>query len=162
MVSNKKAGTQFEREFARLLADNHFWVHLFRDNQNGQPCDLIASRSGHAYLFDCKDCQGNFFPISRMEENQYNAMHLFELTGNSRGKLAIRFAGRNIYLVDYWQIKALKEKGLRLIDQMDCKLFGEEFSIWLNTRNQIDGWSNEDANINRQRDKDNGRGQTAI
>lgn len=26
-----------------------------------------------------------------MEENQYNSMYLFEMTGNSRGKFAIRF-----------------------------------------------------------------------
>ena len=84
-MSNKAAGTRFEKEFAGILADNWFWVHLFQDNRNGQPCDVIAARDGNAYLFDCKDCQGNRFPLSRMEENQYNAMKLFRLTGNKRG-----------------------------------------------------------------------------
>lgn len=144
-MSNKSIGSRFEKDFAAVLADNWFWVHLFQDNKNGQPCDVIAARNGHAYLFDCKDCQGDYFQLSRLEENQYNAMHLFELTGNSRGKLAIQFAPEIIYLVDYWQIKALRDKGIRRINQADCRLYGEDFYIWLNTRNNIDGWSGEDA-----------------
>ena len=51
-MSNKSAGTQFEREFASRLAAEGFWVHRFQDNKNGQPCDVIAARDGEAYLFD--------------------------------------------------------------------------------------------------------------
>ena len=75
-MNNKAAGTRFERELASILADYCYWVHLFQDNHNGQPCDIIAARNGHAYLIDCKDCQGNFFQLGRMEENQMNAMKL--------------------------------------------------------------------------------------
>lgn len=78
----------FEREFAGKLAKNRFWVHRFQDNKNGQPCDVIAARNGKTYLFDCKDCAGAF-QLSRVEENQYNAMYLFHLTGNSRGMFAV-------------------------------------------------------------------------
>ena len=70
-MSNKSAGTMFEREFAGKLAKNRFWVHRFQDNKNGQPCDVIAARNGKTYLFDCKDCAGAF-QLSRVEENQYN------------------------------------------------------------------------------------------
>lgn len=45
-MSNKSAGTQFEREFAARLAAEGFWVHRFQDNKNGQPCDVIAARNG--------------------------------------------------------------------------------------------------------------------
>lgn len=144
-MNNKTAGTRFEKEFVSILADNWFWVHLFQDNKNGQPCDVIAARNGHAYLFDCKDCQGNYFPLSRMEENQYNAMHLFEMTGNSRGKFAIRFTEQEIYLMDYKQLEDLRTNGVKRIDRMDCHLHGESFWGWLNTRNSIDGWSDEHA-----------------
>lgn len=48
-MSNKSAGTQFEREFAARLAAEGFWVHRFQDNKNGQPCDVIAARNGEAY-----------------------------------------------------------------------------------------------------------------
>ena len=43
-MSNKSAGTMFEREFAGKLAKNRFWVHRFQDNKNGQPCDVIAEK----------------------------------------------------------------------------------------------------------------------
>lgn len=140
MVSNKRAGTQFERQFAFLLSAHGFWAHLFQDNRNGQPCDVIACRNGNTYLFDCKDCQGDYFVLSRMEENQYNAMHLFELTGNGQGRFAIRFTNGAIYLVKYCQIKTLIDQGIRRISQEECRLYGEDFFMWLHIRDQIDGW----------------------
>lgn len=142
-MSNKATGTQFEREFSRALSEHGFWVHRFQDNQNGQPCDVIAARNGNAYLIDCKDCQAGFFRLSRMEENQLNAMKLFELTGNGSGKFAIRFVPEEIYLVSYWQLAALKNKGYKKIDPMDCRLYGMELSAWLAWRDRIDGWSRE-------------------
>ena len=139
-MSNKAIGTRFERDFAAALNEHGFWVHLFQDNYNGQPCDVIAARNGHTYLFDCKECVGNFFRLDRMAENQLNAMKLFELTGNSRGKFAIRFGGMQTYLVDYWQLMALKDKGHKQINRMDCRLYGMEFSAWVAQRNAADGW----------------------
>ena len=144
-MSTKSTGTRFEKEFAGILADNWFWVHLFQDNRNGQPCDVIAARNGHTYLFDCKDCQGDYFLLSRMEENQYNAMHLFELTGNSRGMFAIRFRPEEIYLIGYWKLKALMDQGLKRIDRMDCQVHGEDFFKWIKEQDRLNGWSGEDA-----------------
>ena len=66
-------------------------MHRFQDNKNGQPCDVIAARNGETYLVDCKDCQKDVFELRRVEENQYNAMLLFHMTGNSRGMFAVRF-----------------------------------------------------------------------
>ena len=139
-MNNKEKGTRFEKEFAVLLADNWFWVHLFQDNKNGQPCDVIAARAGRTYLFDCKDCQNDYFQLSSMEENQYNAMHLFEVTGNSRGKFAIRFPGNDIYLVDYWQIKALQNDGVKRLDRMGCAVHGERFPQWMEEQDRKDNW----------------------
>ena len=142
-MSNKAAGTQFEKEFSQTLSEHGFWVHLFQDNRNGQPCDVIAARSGRAYLIDCKDCQKDFFRLSRMEENQLNAMKLFELTGNGSGKFAIRFSPSETYMVNYWQLATLRDKGYKKINQMDCRLYGMEFSAWLAWRDRVDGWSGE-------------------
>lgn len=147
-MSNKAAGMKFEKEFASILANCWFWVHLFQDNKNGQPCDVIAARNGHTYLFDCKNCETDRFPLSRMEENQYNAMKLFELTGNSRGMLAIRFSDREIYLIGYWVVKTLQDSGIRSIGRETCRRQGIDFWEWMNERNRVDGWSNEDADHN--------------
>lgn len=130
-ISNKSAGTQFEKDFAVRLAAEGFWVHLFQDNKNGQPCDMVAARNGITYLIDCKDCQGDFFELRRMEENQLNAMRMFEMTGNSRGKFAIRFASGKIFLVDYWQLEISRNNGMKRIDRAGCELFGFDLERWL-------------------------------
>lgn len=134
-MSNKSAGTKFEKEFAGILAEHWFWVHLFQDNKNGQPCDVIAARDRVTYLFDCKDCQGSFFSVSRVEENQYNAMHLFHLTGNSRGMFAIRFQDEPIYLVDYQVMKDLQDGGVKNLDRMSIGLYGRTLESWINELN---------------------------
>lgn len=130
-MSNKSTGTKFEREFAELLAKHWFWVHIFQDNKNGQPCDVIAARDGCAYLFDCKDCQGSKFSLSRMEENQYNAMKLFQLTGNRRGMFAIRFPETGIYLIDFEVLKELKDSGVNQIGKENISRYGRSLQSWL-------------------------------
>lgn len=134
-MSNKSAGTKFEKEFAGILAKHWFWVHIFQDNKNGQPCDVIAAKNGDAYLFDCKDCQGNVFNMSRIEENQYNAMRLFHLTGNSRGMFAVRFQDAPVYLVDYQVLKDLQDGGTKNLDRMSIALYGRTLDGWLDELN---------------------------
>lgn len=146
MVSNKKAGTDFEREFAGLMAARGFWVHMFQDNKNGQPCDVVASRNGITYLFDCKDCKKDYFLLSRMEENQYNAMHLFELTGNGKGKFALRFSNQKIYLIDYDLIRHLQSKGIKQIGEAACESYGSNLDIWLGNLSESAGDESADRN----------------
>ena len=129
-MSNKSAGTKFEREFANRLAAEGFWVHRFQDNKNGQPCDVIAARNGEAYLFDCKDCAGAF-QLSRVEENQYNAMYLFHLTGNSRGMFAVRYPDEMIFLVDFQLLDSLKHDGKKSISRADMTTYGRTLESWL-------------------------------
>lgn len=148
-MSNKTIGTEFEIVFAEALSGQGFWVHRFQDNKNGQPCDVIAARNGHTYLFDCKDCQGEQFLLRRMEENQCNAMRMFEQTGNSRGMFAIRFHKPDeIYLAQYWQLLVLRDHGIRQIGRAECRLYGEELSKWIERRNQLDRWC-DDTNGNQ-------------
>ena len=80
--SNKAYGTQFERDFAKILAEHGFWAHRMQDNKNGQPFDIIAAKNGNVYAIDCKDCQSDVFSFERIEENQRSAMSLWEACGN--------------------------------------------------------------------------------
>jgi len=145
MVNNKKTGTDLEREFAELLAGKGFWVHMFQDNKNGQPCDVVAARNGVTYLFDCKSCEKDYFLLSRMEENQYNAMHLFEMTGNEKGKFALRFNNQTTYLIDYALIKYLQDKGIKKIDKLDCWKYGCDIETWLRTLPESAGDESADS-----------------
>ena len=134
-ISNKATGTKFEEEFADRLSAEGFWVHRFQDNKNGQPCDVVAARNGETYLVDCKDCQKDVFELRRMEENQYNAMLLFHMTGNSRGMFAVRFQGAQVYLVDFQVLKHLKNKGRKTIPKSAMPTYGRTLESWLDELN---------------------------
>lgn len=130
-MGNKHTGTRFEIEFTAMLAARGFWAHRFQDNKNGQPCDVIAARDGEAYLFDCKNCEGDSFRLSRIEENQYNAMKLFEQTGNRRGMFAVRFTAGPIYLVDYEIVRLLMKNGEKRITRSAIGRYGRTLGDWL-------------------------------
>lgn len=134
-MSNKSTGTKFEKEFAETLAKHWFWVHIFQDNRNGQPCDVIVARDGRTYLFDCKNCEENFFSLARIEENQYNAMELFKYTGNSNGMFAIRFPDTSIYLLDFEDAKRLEHRGCLSITKNVLKRYSTSLMDWLDSLN---------------------------
>lgn len=130
-MSNKSAGTRFERDLASILSDNWFWVHLFQDNKNGQPCDVIAAKHGKSYLIDCKECETKFFQLRRMEENQLNAMTLFEMLGNEPGLFAIRFPTGHIYMMHYRKMKEMWDADFKKIDETVCRARGLRIEEWL-------------------------------
>ena len=123
-MSNKSKGTAFEKEFAQIFAERGFWVHCLRDNANGQPFDLIAVRNNTAFAFDCKECQGSVFRLSRVEENQDNAMTLWTETGNRFSFFAIRLNGK-IYLIPYRMLMILKGNGVKQLKETEAAKYGE-------------------------------------
>ena len=70
-----------------------------------------------------------------MEENQYNAMYLFHLTGNSRGMFAVRYDPEVIFLVDYQVLKDLQDRGVRSIPRMAMTRYGRTLNDWLQELN---------------------------
>ena len=67
-MSNKKLGSDFEREFAQILDSHGFWVHLMAQNAAGQPFDVLAARNGKTYPIDCKVCVNDYFRLDRVEQ----------------------------------------------------------------------------------------------
>lgn len=67
---NKKIGNEYERKAIKLFYDNGYWVHLFQQGINGQPCDLIAIKNNDIYFLDVKHEKDTRFSINRIEENQ--------------------------------------------------------------------------------------------
>ena len=116
-MNNQKLGAKFEKEFCEELAKRGFWVHRMAQNSAGQqPADVIAAYYGIAYLIDCKVCSDDYFPFSRMEENQRMAMQKWlELKGTSPA-FALKDSKGNIWMLDFeWALMQENsgQKGIR-------------------------------------------------
>lgn len=113
-MSNKKIGNDFEKELAKILSDNGFWVTLLtpKTHIGSQPADLIAVKNGKAILIDCKTCNNYLFPLSRIEQNQIEASRKFFSCGNTRYFIAIKY-NEDIYLIPINKIN-FEEKSIDL------------------------------------------------
>lgn len=136
-MSNKSNGTAFERTFAELLSEEGFWTHCLKGNVNGQPFDVIAAKNGRTYVFDCKDCQTDRFVLSRIEENQRNAMNLWAETGNYQGMFAVKFSGR-IYLIPHRMLEILEKNGAKSISEIEARRYGRTFEQWCYSQHRMD------------------------
>lgn len=96
-MSNKSSGTAFEKEFAKLLSQHGFWARLDAGGKSGQTTDILASRNGTSYMFECKVCARDYFNIERVELNQSMSMEHFRRCGNSETWFVFKVA-ENIYL----------------------------------------------------------------
>lgn len=130
-MSNKSNGTAFEREFARMLAGHDFWVHCISDNANGQPFDVIAARDGVTYVFDCKDCSSDRFPLSRIEENQKTAMRCWWECGNTEPMFAIRFPQWGVRLVSFSTMMEIEEEGIKAMAGESIADYTVLFERWV-------------------------------
>lgn len=107
-MNNKRIGTDFEREFCKILAENGFWVHFITPDRTGsQPFDVIAVKSGNAYAFDCKTCEASTFSINRLEDNQIMAFDKWLKCGNENAYIAIKHKDK-IYIAPYLKIITMK------------------------------------------------------
>lgn len=132
-MSNKSNGTAFEKEFAQTLSQCGFWVHCIRDNENGQPFDVIAAKDGETRVFDCKDCQQGSFPLWRIEENQITAMRLWQECGNREGLFVLKLPS-GIRLLPYTVAMELIGSGKRQLrgkQLHDCTMDFGEWMGWL-------------------------------
>lgn len=121
MTSNRKLGNSFENELCGLLADNGWWSHNLAQNQIGQPADVIAVKNNIAVLIDCKVCQNNRFPLSRIEGNQEGAMTLWEARGNAYCAFAMRLNDGNIFMVDFDELSMLELHGIKSLSEKEIR-----------------------------------------
>ena len=127
---NKKLGNDFEHELCEILAYAGYWVHNFASRKNGQPADIIAVKSGKAYLIDAKECTWEIFPIRRIEYNQELSMGLWIECGNTTPYFALK-ARNEIYMVSYEFIKELAEQGKKQLNLEDMNKYGVRLATWL-------------------------------
>lgn len=129
MVTNKRLGNSFEAEFCELLYEDGFWCHIMTQNKAGQPADVIAVRNKVSYLIDCKVCSDNKFPLSRVEENQHNAMELWKACGNGEGWFALK-VDNDIIMIPHFSIKALMHEK-SVLNLNDIHKYGVSMGRWL-------------------------------
>ena len=130
-MSNRKLGTDFEREFAQILADNGFWVHRMAQNASGQPFDIIAAKDGKTYPIDCKVCTKDRFLLERCEENQRLSMKLWREKGNGIAWFALKLSNGQILMVSHQSIELLMEKGVKSPNYEKLRAWGFELGVWL-------------------------------
>lgn len=130
MTSNRKLGNSFENELCELLADNGWWSHNLAQNQIGQPADVIAAKNGVPVLIDCKVCQNNRFPLSRIEGNQEGAMTMWEARGNEHCYFAMKLSDDRIYMVSFDELSLRQLYGEGTITEKDFSQY-RTFEEWL-------------------------------
>lgn len=108
--SNRAVGDAFEQELCELLFAYGFWSHNLKQNNSGQPADVIAVKNKIAYLIDCKDCSSKGFDLRRVEENQITAMQLWDECGNGQGWFAIKIPTGDIYMLPLFVIMAYESR----------------------------------------------------
>ena len=92
MYNQKKIGNQTEKEFAKMMYDKGWWVHLLNDKVNGQPFDCIMTRDNKTYFLDIKHVKDkNYFLHSRIEPNQHNAFKMLIKRKTTNCGFAIKF-----------------------------------------------------------------------
>ena len=133
-MSNKSMGNTFEKEFCQVLSGYGFWAHCLKDNHNGQPFDVIVARNRKTFVFDCKECTSERFPLSRIEENQKTAMALWWECGNTEPLFAIRFPFTGIRVLSYSDAMGLLDEGRSAIQGRDVTELTvplKEWEAWL-------------------------------
>lgn len=111
-MNNRKIGNSFEDELCNILFSYGYWTHNLKQNNSGQPADVVAVKNKKAYLIDCKVCSDNKFPLSRVEENQDLAMELWKDCGNGIGWFALKLNkfDAEIYMISHYVMTAYKDK----------------------------------------------------
>lgn len=80
-MSNKKNGSDFEKELCEMFAKEGMWARLEYPAEDGsQPFDVKAIYRNQFYAFECKACQNGYFNFNRIEDNQEMALKF--LAGN--------------------------------------------------------------------------------
>ena len=108
-MNNKKLGSSFEIELCEILSGYGFWVHPMRQDNSGQPADIIAVRNRISHLIDAKVCSDNKFLLSRVEENQDLAMDLWQECGNGIGWFALK-TDSGVFMISHYVMKAYKDR----------------------------------------------------
>lgn len=128
--SNRAVGNAFEQELCEMLFELGFWVHNLKQDNSGQPADVIAARNKVSYLIDAKDCSSKGFDLRRVEENQITAMQLWHECGNGQGWFALR-VDDEVYMLSYPIIMMFKQGTRNSIPLSEIPKIAKPLGEWV-------------------------------
>ena len=128
--SNRAVGNAFEQELCEVLFEYGFWVHNLKQDNSGQPADVIAVRNKVSYLIDAKDCSSKGFDPRRVEENQITAMQLWHECGNGQGWFALR-VDNEVYMLPYPVIMMFKQGARSSIPLSEIPKIAKPLGEWV-------------------------------
>ena len=130
MKSNRAVGNAFEQQLCEMLFEYGFWVHNLKQDNSGQPADVIAVKDKIAYLIDAKDGSSKGFDLRRVEENQITAMQLWHECGNGQGWFALR-VNDEVYMLSYPIIMMLKQGTRNSIPLSEIPKIAKPLGEWV-------------------------------
>ena len=120
---NKQIGNEYENKLLSLLQRRGYWCHLFAYKQNGQPCDVIASKNNETFLIDVKHCEEDRFDFKNIQPNQITCFEYNMMCGNTDNGFAIWFEKQqNWYWLPYFMVKNLMDEGKKSVRYENLKL----------------------------------------
>lgn len=128
--SNRAVGNAFEQELCEMLFECGFWSHNLKQDNSGQPADIIAVKNKVAHLIDAKDCSSKGFDLRRVEENQILAMELWHECGNGIGWFALRVDGE-VYMLPYPIVMMFKQGNIKSIPRAEIPQICRPFRKWV-------------------------------
>ena len=140
-ADNRTQGNRFEQEFANILSEHGFWVHVMQQNKAGQPADIIAVKGKYHTLIDCKvisDDKG--FPFERIEENQKYAMRMFHRKCCESCYFALRIPDGSIWMISPEKMDTMKNRGRKRLSDRDIHNEAWPLDRWLDAS---DTWAED-------------------
>ena len=122
-MSNKREGTKFEEELEQIFGHAEFWCHLFQQSKKGQPSDLIAAKQNRTLLIDAKDCKGDRFPLSRVEDNQFFSMQRWVMVTKFEAYFVFKLTDGSIKVAPFNKVKFDMQAGIKAYNKEDLEQF---------------------------------------
>lgn len=125
-------GIEFERFMAKVLADQGHWVLTIPRNEAGaQPFDILAIRGREILAVDCKVCEADTFPTSRIEPNQWTAFKtVWERVSAFRLGLFV-LHGKSVYFFDYPHLLCCRAAKSKSVDFEVGRIFLKDVNEWM-------------------------------
>lgn len=122
-----KTASKAEKFVAEFISKQNYWVGTFEKGVSGsQPFDLIAIGK-NVLALDVKLMERDYFPFTRIEENQHNALsYLSSLKVNYSLYEGFAIVYKDeIYFLSYNDYLAFEKEGMKAVKTKDLCMLGE-------------------------------------